>query len=112
MNIAVVQGRVRTTPDRRMARDGSLLVSFDVMIDGAPETQVPVTWSGPSSKVPTVIGQGALVTVIGSVRRYFYRRGGATTSRTDVLADRVLAGTGQRSTAAVKKAIEAGLVGG
>lgn len=110
MNIAVVQGRIRTTPDRRVARDGSSLVSFDVVIDGVPARQVPVTWAGPVGKEPAAIVAGRRVTIIGSVDRRFYRRAGATMSRTDVRAERVLTGTGQRATASAITAIEKCLV--
>lgn len=109
MNVAVVQGRVRTAPDCRVARDGTLFVSFDVVIDGVPSTQVPVTWTGPTGKVPKAIAEGKRVTIIGSVHRRFYRRGGATTSRTDVRAERVLSGMGQRTRRTAIAAIEARL---
>lgn len=120
MNIAVVQGRVRTEPDRRLASDGSLLLSFDVVVErsqgrspldaggvAAPNTigaQVPVTWNGGEAKAPR-FAAGDLVTVVGSVHRRFYRRGGATVSRTDVRADRVVRGSGLRASRAIAEAV-------
>lgn len=108
MNIAAVQGRVRTNPDRRKAQDGSLLLSFDVQVDvsGGAKQQVPVTWKGPERHAPTV-EEGLAVTVVGPVIRRFYRSGGRTLSRTDVRATKVVRGFGTRADAAIDAAIRA-----
>ena len=106
MNIAVVQGSVRTDPDCREARDGSLLVSFDLVIDGSPRTQVPITWAGDAAAMPAAITEGQVLTVIGSVHRRFYRSGNATSSRTDVRAEQIVRGAGKRARAAVATALE------
>ncbi len=106
MNIAIVQGRVRGEMDRRTTQDGTLLVSFDVVVsvsDG-PSQQVPVTWAGPDGRAPS-IEDGVPVTVIGSVVRRFYRSGGQTRSRTDVRAERVIRGAGTRAKAAIEAAL-------
>lgn len=107
MNIAIVQGRVRGEPDRRMAKDGSLLLSFDVVVvvpDG-PSQQVPVTWAGPKGREPAVEDE-LLVTVVGQVHRRFYRSGNQTMSRTDVRAQRIVRGAGARAVSAVEAAFE------
>lgn len=106
MNVAIVQGRVRSTPDRRSAQDGSLLLSFDVVVtaDDGPSQQVPVTWAGPVGSAPTV-EDGMVVTVVGRVLRRFYRSGGQTLSRTDVRAERVVRGAGSRAASAVGAAL-------
>ena len=104
MNIVVVQGRVRAEPDRRVANDGSTIVSFDLVIDTAPAHQVPVTWRGSPSQEPAGIEEDQLLTVVGSVDRRFYRRAGATVSRTDVRAERVVRGAGKRAAAAIAAA--------
>jgi hypothetical protein len=119
MNIAVVQGRVRDVPDQRVASDGSLLVSFDVIVEQASQTppsrasaseavgtQVPVTWKGSQAKVPA-ISQGDMVTVVGTVHRRFYRRSGATVSRTDVRARRIIRGSGVRASRAIADVVAA-----
>ncbi len=106
MNIAVVQGIVRAEPDCREARDGSLLVSFDLVIEGSPRTQVPATWIGHPAAMPTAITEGQTLTVIGAVHRRFYRTGGATASRTDVRADRIVRGAGKRARSVVAAAVE------
>ncbi len=106
MNIAIVQGRVKGEPDRRSSQDGTLLLSFDVVvavIDG-PNQQVPVTWAGPDGRAPAV-GDGMAVTVVGHVLRRFYRRGGQTFSRTDVRASKVVRGVGTRASTAIETAL-------
>ena len=107
MNIAVVQGIVRAEPDCREARDGSLVVSFDLVIGGVPRTQVPITWMGDAASKPAAIAEGQTLTVIGSVHRRFYRSGGTTSSRTDVRAERIVRGSGKRAEAAVAAAFDA-----
>lgn len=106
MNVAIVQGRVRSEPDRRTSGDGLLLVSFDVHVEGdhGPRQHVPVTWAGTPGSEPR-LEVGAVVTVVGSVLRRFYRSGGRTTSRTDVRAERVIRGAGTRSRAAIEAAL-------
>lgn len=107
MNVAIVQGRVRGDADRRSAQDGTLLVSFDVVVtlaDG-PAQHVPVTWAGPDGRAP-VIEADMLVTVVGHVLRRFYRSGAQTLSRTDVRADRVVRGVGSRAAAAMEAALQ------
>ena len=106
MNVAIVQGRVKGNTDRRSAQDGTLLISFDVVVtvsDG-PSQQVPVTWVGPDGREPTVEA-GMSVTVVGHVLRRFYRSGGKTMSRTDVRADRVIRGVGTRASSAIEAAL-------
>lgn len=102
MNVAIVQGRVRNEPDRRSAQDGSLLLSFDVVVaaDEGPSQQVPVTWAGPVGNAPTV-AEGMVVTVVGHVLRRFYRSGGQTLSRTDIRAEKVVRGAGARAASAI-----------
>lgn len=106
MNVAIVQGRVRGEPDRRSAQDGSLLLSFDIVVAAAegPSQQVPVTWAGPVGNAPTV-DDGMVITVVGHVLRRFYRSGGQTLSRTDVRAEKVVRGAGARAASAVGSAL-------
>lgn len=106
MNIAIVQGTVRAQPDHREGAAGDTIVSFDVKTtdtQGRSHT-VPVSWIGPQGRQPSV-SVDSVVTVIGQVRRRFYRAGGATTSRTDILAERVVKGAGVRAQRAIKQAL-------
>mgnify|MGYP003704667129 FL=1 len=49
---------------------------------------VPVVWFDPSS--PPLLDAGSEVLVRGTVRRRFFRSGGGTQSRTEVLAEEVV----------------------
>lgn len=107
MNVAIVQGRVKGAPDRRFSRDGTLLLSFDVLItvsDG-PNRQVPVTWAGEEGCEPSIEAEMA-VTVVGHVFRRFHRSGGQTLSRTDVRADKIVRGVGVRAQAAMDAVLQ------
>ena len=105
MNIAVVTGHLSRPPERRALASGEEHVGFEVTVerpDGRAET-VPVVWpSAPPSA--TGLEVGAAVVVVGRVRRRFYRVGGGTQSRTEVVADRIVPA---RQAAAVRR-----LVGG
>lgn len=91
MNITVVTGRLVRPPDRRTLPSGEELVSYDVSVvgpDGRAES-VPVVWPA----APTAADElevGAALLVVGRVRRRFFRSGGATQSRTEVVADGVV----------------------
>jgi single-strand DNA-binding protein len=70
-------------------------VQFDVatsVLDGARATSIsaPVAWPDPSDAAARVLSVGAEFLVVGSVRRRFFRVGGATQSRTEVVAERVV----------------------
>ncbi len=106
MNVAVVVGKITGQLFEHTQDDGRVILSFDVKTDGeqGPLT-VPCSWLGPTGKAPK-LEIDATVTVIGGVRRRFYRRGGSTTSRTDLLASRVILGGPSRSRVARAKAAE------
>ena len=103
MNIAVVTGHLSRPPERRALSSGEEHVGFEVAVerpDGRAET-VPVVWpSAPPSA--TELEVGAAVVVVGRVRRRFYRAGGGTQSRTEVVADRVVPA---RQAAAVRRLV-------
>jgi single-strand DNA-binding protein len=65
---------------------------------------VPVAWFDPPAKAS--FEAGAEVVVTGYVRRRFFRSGGATQSRTEVVADTVVpANSRARARKAVERAI-------
>ena len=103
MNIAVVTGHLSRPPERRALSSGEEHVGFEVSVerpDGRAET-VPVVWpSAPPSASELEVG--AAVVVVGRVRRRFYRVGGGTQSRTEVVADRVVPA---RQAAAVRRLV-------
>jgi single-strand DNA-binding protein len=115
MNIAVVTGHLSRPPERRALSSGEEHLGFEVAVerpDGRAET-VPVVWpSAPASA--TELEVGAAVVVVGRVRRRFYRVGGGTQSRTEVVADRVVparqAAAARRLVGGAADALVAGVV--
>ena len=91
MNIVILQGTLSRPAQQRLLDSGDRLVAFDVTTrtDGARADTVPVVWFGAP---PSAAGLGAdtEVVVTGRVRRRFFRAGGATQSRTEVVADAVI----------------------
>src|SRR4029078_11120105 len=86
-NVVLLRGRVSSEPRLRELPSGSAIVNLEVttLVD-----QVSVS-------VPVVVeaatvdcAAGDEVVVVGTVRRRFFRAGGATQSRTEVLADKVV----------------------
>lgn len=109
-NIAVVVGTVVRDPEPRELADGTSVVELDVKVvtEGAPSATVPVSWVGDPAATPRV---GTEVVVVGVVRRRFYRAGGATVSRTDVLADAVIPSSSAKRAAAALAAAADRLAG-
>lgn len=94
-NIAVLRGQVASEPIRRDLPSGGTVVQFDVathVVDGARTSTIssPVAWPDPSDAAARLLDVGGEVLVVGSVRRRFFRVGGATQSRTEVVAERVV----------------------
>ncbi len=90
-NVAVVRGVVTRGPQTRTLPSGALVAEFDINghADAKTADSVPVSVADPNATV-LALEAGANVTVIGRVSRRFYRSGGATVSRTEILAHRVL----------------------
>jgi single-strand DNA-binding protein len=96
-NVVVLRGSLVGDPHRRELPSGSVVVQFDVTTrDDAGTQSVPVAWfEPPSTGVPVEPG-GELI-VVGAVRRRFFRTGGVTQSRTEVVAERVVAASRSRT---------------
>ncbi len=91
MNVVILRGRLCRPPESRLLPSGDFLVAYDVTIDrcGQRAETVPVAWlAAPASAVDLEVGEE--VVVVGRVRRRFFRSGGATQSRTEVVAHRVI----------------------
>jgi single-strand DNA-binding protein len=89
MNVVVVQGALARAPELRELPSGSLLVVLEVSTDHpSGRSTVPVAWLDPPDEVDLELGTEVVVT--GHVRRRFFRAGGSTQSRTEVVADRVV----------------------
>ncbi len=91
MNVVVLQGVLASAPETRTLGSGAEMVSYEVTIreEGRATDQTPVVWfSAPASAAALAAGTEVLVT--GRVRRRFFRSGGATSSRTEVVAQAVI----------------------
>jgi len=91
MNLVVLRGAVRSEPVERTLPSGSLVVQFDISapLDGSAAS-APVSITEPARAVLDCLEAGANVVVLGGVRRRFFRSGGTTQSRTEVIATRVV----------------------
>ena len=92
MNITVLRGALSRPPQVRRLQSGDLLVSYDVTVPahrGRPTESVPVAWFAAPERAATFEADTDVV-VIGRVRRRFFRLGGVTQSRTEVVADAVV----------------------
>jgi single-strand DNA-binding protein len=89
-SITVLVGQLSHDPLRRELPSGSVVMSFDVSVrtDDRPGESVPVAWTDPPSR--PILAAGDEVLVVGRTRRRFFRAGGATASRTEVVAERVV----------------------
>jgi single-strand DNA-binding protein len=90
-NLVVLVGRLARPAEQRELPSGDRLVAYEVTVarPGDRAESVPVVWLGaPSSAADLDVG--ALVLVVGRVGRRFFRAGGTTQSRTEVVADVVV----------------------
>lgn len=106
MNLAIVHGHLSSPPRTQQLRSGDRLTALEVTVPAVgaqPAASIPVVWFGAPEAVAAWDG-GQEVVVVGRVRRRWYRAGATTQSRTEVLADTVLAASRR---AAVAKALRA-----
>lgn len=91
INLVVLQGVLSRPAQDVELPSGDRLVSLEVTVrrpDAAAEP-VPVQWVDPPAWA-SVLDTGTEVAVLGRVRRRFFRAGGVTQSRTEVVASRVV----------------------
>lgn len=95
MNVVVLHGTLSSDPVTRTLTSGSMLVSLELttLVEGV-SISVPVAWFDPPAEVTCAAGDTLLVT--GTVRRRFFRTGGLTQTRTEVVASEVIAGGRRR----------------
>ena len=92
-NVSILAGSLIRPPELRELASGTTLLGVDVRLPGAdgPTESVPVVWADPPAAA-AAWSAGDDVVVLGRVRRRFFRAGGTTQSRTEVVAtDAVLA---------------------
>jgi single-strand DNA-binding protein len=106
-NVVVLRGRVTRDPVVRELPSGSTV------------TQVELTTScdGTAVSVPVVVGErpvscvaGDEIVVVGHVRRRFFRAGGTTQSRTEVVAADVVPASRRRAVERALARVHAALV--
>jgi single-strand DNA-binding protein len=88
INLVVLHGRLTRPAELRILPSGDRLLSFDLSIQrpGERAESVPVTCSEPPASCVD-LDVDETVVVVGRVRRRFFRSGGATQSRTEVVAE-------------------------
>ena len=104
VNLAVLCGTLSKVPEPRLLADGRTVWEIDLTVchEGRSAATVPVSWATPPAGAePGRWSAGEEVLVVGSVRRRFYRAGGATVTRTDVLADGVIPSRQRKRAAAL-----------
>ncbi|MCU0260224.1 MAG: hypothetical protein MUE78_04320 [Ilumatobacteraceae bacterium] len=96
VNLVVLHGRVSSPPRVVELPSGSVLHQIELTTRGDEVATVPVAWFDPTDHLE----EGAEVIVVGQVRRRFFRAGGVTASRTEVVAERVIRAGRRRTVAA------------
>jgi single-strand DNA-binding protein len=106
-NLSILVGTLSRAPEPRELPSGDEVLTLEVTIHppGASAETVPVAWfAAPAAAVGWSAGEEVLV--IGRVRRRFFRAGGVTQSRTEVVASTAVP---TRRTAAASKALLAAI---
>lgn len=110
MNVTVLQGSLSRPPERRELPSGDVLVAYEVTVPAEGDRRaesVPVVWPAPPAAAADLEPDTDVV-VVGRVRRRFFRAGGSTQSRTEVVADQVVpARQAKRAERAVLAAVQA-----
>lgn len=101
-NVVVLKGVLARPAQDVELPSGSRLLSLEVSVRraDAPTETVPVAWFDAPTWA-TSLDAGAEVAVLGRVRRRFFKAGGATQSRTEVVASKVVRTTARARVAAV-----------
>ena len=108
MNVVALRGRLARPAEQRFLPSGDRLVAYEVSVQG-PEGRAetaPVVWFGAPATAGALDADQEVV-VVGRIRRRFFQSGGATQSRTEVVADVVLpAGQAKRVTGVLRAAAD------
>jgi single-strand DNA-binding protein len=106
-NLSVLVGTLSRPAELRHLPSGDQVLALEVTVhpEGRPAESVPVAWTGaPVAASRWTTGEEVLV--VGRVRRRFFRAGGATQSRTEVVATVAVP---TRRAAAAHKALQGAL---
>jgi len=89
MNVVVLRGTLSSEPVELTLPSGTNIMNWDVTTETSEgKRSVPVQWDEPTKRVRDY-GKGDDVVVLGAIRRRFFRSGGTTSARTEVLASSV-----------------------
>ena len=91
LNVVMLRGRLSRPAELRVLPSGDRLVALELSIAGVGTRteSVPVVWhDAPAGAEALDVDQA--VVVLGRVRRRFFRAGGSTQSRTEVVAETVI----------------------
>lgn len=90
-NIVVLIGRLARPVQLRQLPSGDVLAEYQLTVPrpGQRAESVPVVWEHPPASA-TDHAADAEIVVVGRVRRRFFRAGGRTESRTEVVAESVV----------------------
>ena len=104
-NLVLLRGVLAAAATVRELPSGGSVSQFDVVTrDDVGTRTVPVAWMDPPADgLPVEVG--TKVVVVGHVNRRFFRVGGATQSRTEVVAEHVVAADDRRRVSRVITAI-------
>ena len=91
MNIVLLRGTLSSAPRICDLPSGSSLIAYQVSTRsaGRPTSSVPVVWFDPPRSRGEVAA-GDEVIVAGEVKRRFFRTGGVTQARVEVVASQVI----------------------
>jgi single-strand DNA-binding protein len=102
-NVTVVVGTLGRAPEIRTLPSGDRVLALELSVRplGAAAESVPIAWYDPPSPAVLWIA-GEELLAVGRTRRRFFRVGGVTQSRTEVVATAVIP---TRKAAAARKAL-------
>lgn len=109
MNMVLLRGRLARPAELRLLPSGDPLLALEVTVprEGEKAECVPVVWF--KAPAAATFDRDEEVVVLGRVRRRFYRAGGSTQSRTEVVADNVVAARHARRVQTLLAKVESSL---
>ncbi len=104
INHCVVRGELSSAPELRVLASGTELVALQVTTrpDGGAALSVPISVVDPPDWVLS-LDVGDEVLAVGTVRRRFFRAGGATASRVEIAATSIARGSDKRGVKKIQR---------
>ena len=109
MNVVVLRGTLQDEPLERTLSSGVTVTNWEVRAADTETVQtVPVQWEDADRRVQAITA-GDEGGVLGTIRRRFFRTGGATAARTEVLGAQMAKPTQRKAMAKVLNHAQAAL---